>query len=31
MITLVPDGANWKASFDFAGGQFVMDGTAVKK
>jgi hypothetical protein len=31
MITIIPDGAKWKASFDFAGGQFVVDGTAVKK
>lgn len=31
IITLIPDGANWKASFDFAGGQFVVDGTAKKK
>jgi hypothetical protein len=30
-ITIVPDGAKWKASFDFAGGQFVVDGTADKK
>jgi hypothetical protein len=30
-ITLVPDGDHWKASFDFAGGQFVLDGTAAKK
>jgi hypothetical protein len=30
-IKLVPDGDNWKASFDFAGGQFVMEGTAAKK
>jgi hypothetical protein len=30
-VTIIPDGANWKSSFDFAGGQFVMDGTAVKK
>jgi len=31
MITLVPDGEKWKANFDFASGQFVVDGTAVKK
>jgi hypothetical protein len=30
-ITIIPDGAKWKASFDFAGGQFVADGTAAKK
>lgn len=30
-ITLVPVGDKWKANFDFAGGQFVVDGTAVKK
>jgi hypothetical protein len=30
-ITLVPDGAKWKASFDFADGQFLVDGTAAKK
>jgi len=31
-ITIAPDGADkWKANFDFAGGQFVVDGTAVKK
>jgi hypothetical protein len=30
-ITLVPAGDKYTASFDFAGGQFVMDGTAVKK
>ena len=30
-ITLVPDGANWKANFDFAEGQFQVDGTAAKK
>lgn len=28
---LIPDGDKWKASFDFADGQFVVDGTAVKK
>ena len=30
-ITLVPVGDKWKANFDFASGQFVVDGTAVKK
>jgi hypothetical protein len=30
-ISLVPDGDKWKANFDFADGQFVMDGTAAKK
>ncbi len=30
-ITIMPDGDKWKASFDFAGGQFVVDGTADKK
>jgi hypothetical protein len=30
-ITLIPDGEKWKANFDFASGQFVVDGTAVKK
>jgi hypothetical protein len=30
-ITLLPDGSDWKASFDFAGGQFVLDGTAARK
>jgi hypothetical protein len=30
-ITIRPDGEKWKASFDFANGQFVMDGTAAKK
>jgi hypothetical protein len=30
-VSLVPDGANYKASFDFADGQFVIDGTAKKK
>ncbi len=30
-IVLVPEGDSWKASFDFADGQFVMDGTATKK
>ena len=30
-ITLGPDGDKWKASFEFAGGQFVMDGTATRK
>lgn len=31
MITLIPDGEKWKANFDFAAGQFQVDGTAVKK
>jgi hypothetical protein len=31
VIALVPDGDKWKASFDFADGQFQVDGTAVKK
>ena len=31
VITLIPDGDNWKANFDFAAGQFQVDGTAVKK
>ena len=30
-VQLVPDGDKWKASFNFAMGQFVVDGTAVKK
>jgi hypothetical protein len=30
-IALVPDGEKWKAGFDFADGQFQVDGTAVKK
>lgn len=30
-ITIMPDGDKWKASFDFAGGQFVVDGTATRK
>jgi hypothetical protein len=30
-ITILPAGEKWKASFDFANGQFVMDGTAAKK
>ena len=30
-ITLIPVGDKWKANFSFAGGQFVVDGTAVKK
>jgi hypothetical protein len=30
-ITLIPDGDKWKAHFDFADGQFQVDGTAVKK
>jgi hypothetical protein len=28
---LIPDGDKWKASFDFADGQFTVDGTAAKK
>jgi hypothetical protein len=31
MITLKPSGTKWSANFDFAGGQFNMDGTATKK
>jgi hypothetical protein len=31
VITLIPDGDKWKANFDFAAGQFQVDGTAVKK
>jgi len=30
-VSIVPDGAGYKASFDFADGQFVIDGTAKKK
>ena len=30
-IALVPVGDKWKAAFNFAGGQFMVDGTAVKK
>jgi hypothetical protein len=30
-ISLVPEGEKWKVTFDFADGQFVMDGTASKK
>ncbi len=30
-ISLVPDGDKWKASIDFADGQFTVDGTATKK
>ena len=30
-ITIAPDGEQWKSTFDFAGGQFVMDGTAARK
>ena len=30
-ITLTPDGDKMKVAFDFADGQFVMDGTATKK
>ena len=31
VITLIPEGDKWKANFDFASGQFQVDGTAVKK
>jgi hypothetical protein len=31
VITLIPDGDNWKANFDFADGQFSTAGTAAKK
>jgi hypothetical protein len=31
IVTISPDGGKWKANFDIAGGQFVTDGTAVKK
>jgi hypothetical protein len=31
VITIAPAGDKYTANFDFAGGQFVMDGTAVKK
>jgi len=31
VITLIPEGDKWKANFDFAAGQFQVDGTAVKK
>jgi len=31
VITLAPDGAKWKANFDFADGQFQVAGTADKK
>ena len=31
VISLVPVGDKWKASFDFADGQFQVEGTAVKK
>ena len=31
IITIAPAGDKWTANFDFAGGQFVMDGTATKK
>jgi len=31
VITLIPEGDKWKASFDFADGQFHVDGTAAKK
>jgi hypothetical protein len=30
-ISLVPDGDKFKAAFDFADGQFLVDGTATKK
>jgi len=30
-VSLVPDGGNYKASFDFMEGQFVVDGSAKKK
>ena len=30
-VSLIPDGEKWKANFNFAGGQFMVDGTAVKK
>jgi hypothetical protein len=30
-ITLTPDGDKMKVAFDFADGQFVMDGSATKK
>lgn len=30
-ITLIPVGEKWKANFDFAAGQFQVDGTADKK
>ena len=30
-ILLTPDGDKWKANFDFADGQFAIDGTATKK
>ena len=31
IITLAPAGDKWTANFDFAGGQFNVDGTAEKK
>jgi hypothetical protein len=31
VISIIPDGDKWKANFDFAGGQFNVDGTATKK
>lgn len=31
VITLIPDGDKWTAGFDFADGQFQVNGTAVKK
>lgn len=30
IITLTPQGDKWTANFDFAGGQFNVDGTAIK-
>jgi hypothetical protein len=31
VITLIREGDKWKANFDFASGQFQVDGTAVRK
>ena len=31
VITLIPDGDKWKAGFDFADGQFQVNGTADKQ
>lgn len=31
IITIAPAGPSYTANFDFAGGQFMVDGTAVKK
>jgi hypothetical protein len=31
VITLIPEGDKWSAGFDFADGQFQVNGTAVKK